>query len=189
MPPNFGESMKLFLLLAMLLTPLQGFSARSAADVRFLLNHGYGAVPQLGMWEIDKKEQVFHGQWSYARDGGASGSITLKDVDGKAGSLPAGAIVTDCILDVLVAPLSGNTYYPKIAIGTGATTQDLKLVTTTASYTVSEMACIPVGSAATAIKLAAAVTPVLYAATVSVVPTASLTAGKIDVFIKYLIGN
>lgn len=180
----------IFVLLALM--PIVGFSAqRNDADTKFRLNQGYGADSSLGSHLIDRKEQVFHGQVDFAASyaNQVSGSISLRGTNGQPGSIPAGAIVTDCIIDVLTAPLSGNTYFPKISFGTGATTQDLKLVTTTASYTVSEMACIPVGTAATALKLASAVVPVAYVATVSVVPTASITAGKIDVFIKYLVGN
>jgi hypothetical protein len=51
------------------------------------------------------------------------------------------------------------------------------------------MACVPVGSAATSIKLTANRTPTITITTASTTATHSLTAGKINVFIQYLLSD
>lgn len=176
-----------YLLLALALIPVTGFSALpSPGESEFLLNQGYGASTQLGTQVVSKKVHVLRGQWSYAVAGGASGSLSLRDVDGKAAVIPDNAIVQDCVIDVITAPTSSA--YPTVAFSTGQSAGDLKTATAIASVS-GLMACVPVGSAATSIKMTADRTPTITITTVSVTATHSLTAGKIDVFIKYILGE
>jgi hypothetical protein len=112
--------------------------------------------------------------------GGAVGALTLKDPNGKNAILPKGAVITSAMLDVITAPTSGGS--ATIAFGTGQAANDLKTATAIASLT-GIVACIPVGTAATAIKLTADST---MSATVA---TAALTACKINVLVEYYVSS
>jgi hypothetical protein len=116
--------------------------------------------------------------YDFATLGGAVGTVVLRDYKdtSQQAQLPDGAIVRDCLIDVVTAPTSGGS--ATIALGTGQSTTDLKAATAIASYT-GLVACVPVGSAATAIKLTADRKP---SATIA---TAALTAGVVNVHISY----
>lgn len=180
--------MKLISLLIFLVPMLASAAYKTPADVRFLLNQGYGSGVQLGDHLMDKSTHILNAEWDYSVAGGASGSISLRDADGKAAVLPDNAIVTNCIIDVVTAPTSGSSPGPTIALSTGESAGDLKAAAARSTYT-GLMACIPVGSAATSIKLTAARTPVIVLTTASTTTTHSLTAGKINVFLQYLLGE
>lgn len=114
--------------------------------------------------------------YNFAVDGGALGAHTLKDEQGKACVLPNKAVVRDVLVDVLTAPTSGGA--ATISLGAGVSAVNFKAATAIASYT-GLVAGIPVGSAATAIKLAADQSPSMTIA------VAALTAGKFNVHIQY----
>lgn len=107
---------------------------------------------RLGDKVVNETVHVLRATYSYAVQGGAStATITLLDVStGKAAKLPKGAIVRDCIIDTISALTSGAA--ATVALGSGLSTSDLKTATSYASYT-GLVACTPVGSAATAIKM------------------------------------
>lgn len=105
--------------------------------------------------------------------GGAVGSIELPL------ELPDNAIIWDGVADVVTAPTSGGS--ATIALGMNTTT-DLKGATAIASWT-GLVALIPVGTAASAVKLTAARTLTLT------IGTAALTAGLINFFLKYFEGD
>jgi len=179
---------KNIILILMLLIPSLGLAAfKKPAEVKFLMNEGYGAKAQLGTHINEKKVHILRGQWDYSVAGGASGSISLKDVDGKAAVLPDNAIISDCVIDVLTAPVSSGGY-PTVAFSTGQVAADLKAASILSAYS-GLVACIPVGSAATSIKLTADRTPTIAITTVSTTATHSLTAGKINVMIQYILGE
>lgn len=133
---------------------------------------------RLGNLLVDKKEHVLRAVYDFSVLGGAVGALTLRDASdlAVAAKLPKGAIVRNCAIDVITAPTSGGA--ATIALGTGAAANDLKAATAIASYT-GLVACVPVGTVATAIKLTADQT---MSATVA---TAALTAGKIYVVVQY----
>lgn len=116
-------------------------------------------------------------RWDFARQGGAAGAIPLVSELGQAWTLPKGAVITGCVIDVTTTPIGSGT----IAIGTGQTTTDLKGATAIASYT-GLVACVPVGSAATDIKLTADRAPILTLSN-------TLTAGKFNVLVQYTISD
>lgn len=118
--------------------------------------------------------------YNFATQGGAVGAISLLDEDGRACTLPNKAIIRDALLDVVTAPTSGGS--ATIAFGSGQATNDLKAATAIASLT-GLVAGVPVGTAATAIKLTADRSPTLTVA------VAALTAGKINVLIQYQISE
>lgn len=133
-------------------------------------------LQQFGTAMVKQKDWSVKCVYSFAVDGGALGAHTLKDEQGKACVLPNKAIVRDVLIDVVTVPtsLGGAT----IALGAGASAVNFKAATAIGSYT-GLVAGLPVGSAATAIKLAADQSPI---ATIAV---AALTAGKINVQIQY----
>lgn len=172
--------MKIFLLLVALL-PSLAFSA-SFVDTKaaeFELNQASQnamAKHRLGTKLLMQAERSLKCQYSFAVQGGAVGTVSLLDEQGKACKLPKNAIVLQAMIDVLTDPTSGGA--ATIALGTGASTTDLKAATAIASYT-GLVAGVPVDTAATAIKLSADQTP---SATIA---TAALTAGKINVHIRF----
>ncbi len=137
---------------------------------------GAMAETQLGTTLFREQVHTLKAVYDFAKQGGAVGTVSLLGPDGKAAVLPKGAIVRDCLIDVLTAPTSGGS--PTIALGTGQTGTDLKAATAIASYT-GLVVCIPIGTAATAIKLTADRT------STATIATAALTAGKFNVLIHY----
>jgi hypothetical protein len=109
--------------------------------------------------------------YDFAKHGGAVGTVTLDDA-----VLPDNAIITQVWIDVITAPTSGGA--ATIAL-TAQSAADLKAATAIASYT-GVVAGVPVGTAATAIKLTA---ERIVTATIA---TAALTAGKLKVFVEYI---
>jgi hypothetical protein len=174
---------KLFLILA--LVPTLGLAEYKApAEVRDLLNSGYGATTQLGTQMVDKKIQVLKGTYDFSVVGGSAGTAyNLKDTDGKDAKIPANAVITDCVIDVVTAPTSGGSATISIGTGIAATNVDLKAATAYGSYS-GLVACIPTGSAATMIKTSSEVTPAL-----SIGAAAALTAGKINVLLQYILSQ
>lgn len=161
------------------------FAANSAQEygTEFSFNHGSGFQKhQLGRKIIENTQRELKLTYSFAQNGGAIGTIipyqakTPGGIYDATASLPKNAIVTGCFIDVITAPTSLGS--PTIAFSTGKTAADLKAATAIGSYT-GIVACIPTGSAATAIKLTADVTPTMTIA------TAALTAGQINLHIFY----
>ena len=143
----------------------------------FRLNHGAsGASVQLGTRLVRETKHVMRARYDFSDQGGSDvGSITLKDVNGGNAVLPDGAIITNVIFDVLTAPVSSGS--ATLAF-TAQSAADLKAALAYGSWT-GLVAGIPVGTAATAIKLTASRTLTMAIA------VATLTAGKIDMIIEY----
>lgn len=125
---------------------------------------------------------VVVGTYDFARDGGAIGSISLKDsITGMPISLPAGAIVTKSYIDVetpCTTSASGT-----LALSTGQTAADILGATAAASVT-GILAGVSVGTAATMKKISSsAKTPV------AVIATGALTAGKLRVFMEFVVSS
>lgn len=137
---------------------------------------GAFSARQFGTKMMKQREYSVKCVYDFSVDGGAIGAITLKDEQGKACVLPNKAIIRDVLIDVVTAPTSLGL--ATIALGAGVSAVDLKAATAIAAYT-GLVAGIPVGSAATAIKLSADQSPI---ATIAV---AALTAGKLNVHILY----
>lgn len=134
------------------------------------------SLRQVGTKVMKQREYSVKCVYDFSVDGGALGAHTLKDEQGKACVLPNKAIVRDVLIDVLTAPTSGGG--ATLALGAGVSAVNFKAAAAIAGYT-GLVAGLPVGSAATAIKLAADQSPI---ATVAV---AALTAGKFNVHILY----
>jgi len=152
-------------------------------------NHGSGwqnhAVGTTIMRE-NVHEQVV--QYSFALDGGAINSAGVKlrvpashgGAAAPSATLPKGAIVIGCYIDVITALTTSAS--GTMALGTGASQTDILGATAASSYT-GIVACTPTGTAASAIKLAADVTPKFTIA------TGAITAGKFNLHIQYLLSD
>jgi hypothetical protein len=140
-------------------TPLQGLATKNP----------------MGTLLTQYKKQVLVGVYDFSVLGGAVGSVNLKDAAGSTLTLPKGAIVSSGVIDVITAPTSGGAATIALTMQSAA---DLKAATAIASIT-GLVATIPVGSAATSIKLTA------DRNIAAVIATAALTAGKFNVIIEY----
>jgi hypothetical protein len=160
---------------------------------------GATAISKDGAYELDKRSAVdkkyasgtklydaqqmgAKGTWSYADQGGAVGQVTLHDAQGRAVTLPSGAIITDCMIDVVTQPTSGTSTatlsFDSEAAG------DLKTATAVTGYTTSSRkACIPVGTAAASIKLTA------QRSIKMTIASEAVTAGKVNVWVQYVLSE
>ncbi len=172
-----------FLALILVLLAAQPSLAKTRDETlgdQFKLNRATQQALQdarLGDAIVAESEHSLRAVYSFALQGGAQGVKTLLDAStGKAAKLPKGAVVRDCLIDVITTPTSGGS--SALKVGTGQSTNDLKLRADDDTFS-GLMACIPVGSAATAIKLTAD-------ATMSTsIESANLTAGKFYVIVHY----
>lgn len=138
------------------------------------------AKHQLGARVIDNVVRYATGTYDFAIQGGAVGSGNLVDAATRVPiKLPQGAIIIDCIIDVITPGTTAAS--GTMALGSQGAA-DLKAALAAASYT-GRVACIPVGTAASAIKLTAD-RNLTYA-----IATGALTAGKWDVKVQYLTGR
>ncbi len=172
--------------------PWRAFGVTDArwGDAEFSLNHGGGfQTYQLGTKIVRDAVHTLVVQYDFAKSGGAVSTINLRypvtpGVPGGAplAYLPKNAVVTGCIIDVLTAPTSGSS--ATIAIGTGQAGNDLKVAAAYSGFS-GLMACVPVEDAAHSIKLTADRIPTITIGGLS----APLTAGKINVLIKYILSD
>lgn len=118
--------------------------------------------------------------YNYSVHGGAISTINLDDHDGKDVTLPAGAVITNCLIDVVTQPNSaGGT--ATLAL-TASSAGDLKAALDEDSWS-NQIACIPDGTTGNMIKLASAKT-----LTVAIASEA-LTAGKVNVWVEYVLSE
>jgi hypothetical protein len=120
--------------------------------------------------------QVEVASYDFAVQGGATGTVDLLGLDGKPVVIPQGAIIIDSLIDVIT---QGATSTSATIALTAQTAGDIKAALAAASYN-GLVAGIPVGTAATAIKMTADRT---LKATIG---TGTLTAGKFNLIIEYI---
>lgn len=126
------------------------------------------------------------GQYSYAVSGGGTGpftTISLLDDEGTPVKLPSGAIIFDCVIDVLTAPTSTPGGLGTIQLSSKAAGDIKATAAVTAYTTTSPIACTPVGTAAAAVKVASETTLKIH------LGSEKLTAGKINVWVNYVISE
>lgn len=176
--------MKLFkVLLGFCLLTLPAYAALPPlSEVEFVLNNsGQGAQVQLGTQIAAKKLHALRAQYDFATLGGAKQAHSLLDVDGKAAVLPDNAIVVDCMVDVITAPDSTAAAAISFGLASAADVRELQVATNT--YASGRVACVPVGSAATSIKVTSDTTPTMTIATFP------LTAGKLNLWLWYVVSE
>lgn len=168
------------LVLAMVAAPSTSFagtlSAVNAAE--FQLNRVTSEIAfkhQLGRLVTKHQLRVIKCTYDFTKQGGAISSINLKDELGQNCVVPNKSIIRDVLIDVLTA---GTTAASGTMALTAQSAGDLKAALAAASYT-GLVAGIPVGTAATAIKMTADRT------IIGTIATGALTAGKWNVLIEY----
>lgn len=129
--------------------------------------------------ELNKSKNCVKGVYNFATQGGAVSSINLLDDDGVAVVIPSGAIITRVLVHAALAATSGGSATIALKSKTAA---DLLAATAVASFTLAALIDgIPVNTAATSIIMTADTTPQVTIA------VAALTAGKLNVFIEYVL--
>lgn len=123
--------------------------------------------------------------WSYAIQGGAANSdLTLQDPSGAAAKLPTGAIIKDCMIDVVTTPTS-STSSGTLAFSSNAVA-DLKAAAlghTGYLSSTGEYACIPDGTVGNAIQMASEATLKVR------IGSEALTAGKINIWVEFVLSE
>lgn len=117
--------------------------------------------------------------YNFATQGGAISTLNLLDDRGQPAILPIKAIITNVIVDWFTAATSGGS--ATVSVG-GNTAADLCAATAVASCT-GLVAGVPVGTAATAVKLTAQRQLTLGIA------VAALTAGACNVLVEFHYSN
>ncbi len=139
------------------------------------------AAPLEGLGsELDRKKGVLKCKYSFAVQGGATGSVILLDDDGNACKLPDNAIITRAWMDILTSLTSGGS--ATVALTANAA-GDLMGATDYADLVAGFVECIQDGAAENFVKLTAERTILCTIAAVA------LTAGKFDLFLEYVIGQ
>lgn len=169
----------LFLFLASALAGATNFPALHGVllppgpDALYGLNQQAGAIflrHKLGTRVVEGHTTAY-GAYDFSKQGGAIGSYDSGI------HLPNGAVIRQVFFDVITA---GTTSASGTVSFDANSTGDLKAALAAASWT-GEVAGIPVGSAATMVKLTAART--LYFS----IATGALTAGKINAYVDYVL--
>lgn len=117
--------------------------------------------------------------YDFATDGGAVSTITPTNSP----TLPVGAIILGGTIDITTTLTSGGAATIALGLGSGAQVASLKAATAVASWTAGQLALVPVFTAATYVKVAAATRLTMTIA------AAALTAGRFDVNLVYVQGN
>lgn len=169
-------------LLSVLAVPAKAGTLAANNNAQFELNRVNPEIAfknQLGRLVIKHSERVLKCTYDFAKVGGAISSINLQNEDGKICVVPKNAIIEQVLIDVITA---GTTSASGTMAITAQTAGDLKAALAAASYT-GILAGIPVGTAATAIKMTADRT------VIGTIATGALTAGKWNVLIRYEISE
>lgn len=127
---------------------------------------------------LQGKKHIVKGKYSFASQGGAVGSINLKDEYGNEIVIPSGAIVTQVLLDITSAIVStGNDGTIALGLNTGV---DLLAAVDGDTLTTGIKAGIPVQTAASAVKATA------DRKLVMAIGTNAFTAGVLDVYVEFM---
>lgn len=135
---------------------------------------------QLGTSLVMNRVHDLKAIYDFSVLGGAlNATLTLRGDDGKPVIIPKNAVIIDCYIDVLT-PLTTS------ASGTMAlqaqAANDLHTALAAASYT-GIVACVPVGTAASAIKMTSDGT------LKAVIATGAITAGKFNLHVQYVMSE
>lgn len=169
------------------------------------ISFGASAVSTDGAYELNKRSAVDRkhssgtklfdaqqfgakAQWSFDAHGGAANSvIQMRDHEGNPVKLPNNAIIRDCLIDVVI-PVAGTALGDTTGrIGFSISeAYDLKALTPLHAIdydTEKRIACIPVGTVGTMIKLES------EGAISMQISSEALTAGKINIWVEYTLSD
>ncbi len=127
----------------------------------------------MAIMEGTRELKVWQGNYDFAVDAGAQGTIVLRSNDGP---LPNGSVVVGGYLDVTSSCLSATG---TMALATPQTAADLLAASAQAALTAGRKDIIPDSTGSTAIKLTAARQPTVDIA------TADFTAGAFTLVLLY----
>jgi hypothetical protein len=131
--------------------------------------------------QLHKTINVVKGVYDFASTGGAIGAQSLLDDKGNLISLPVGLIVVRSFYDVITAFTSGGSATVALSIQAA---NDVLSALAVASLTAGVGAGVSVGTAATMKKVSTTAKPLVLT-----VATAALTAGKMNVYIEYVLSE
>lgn len=161
---------------ALMSAPAYSATLTSLNNDAFRMDRGNLDQMSLGTTLVKAREHSVKCIWDRANQTGLIGLQTLKTIIGTTCTLPNKAIIRDVLFDVVTAPVGASA---TISFGL-VSAVDLKAATAITSFTLGALvAGIPVGTAASAIKLAADKNLTMTIA------TTNLSAGKINVQILY----
>ncbi len=124
------------------------------------------------------------GTWDYAVSGGAASStIYLLDNESQRITLPTGAVVTNCLVDVVTAPTSDGAS-ANLAFHMQSNGEVVKAATHKSVFTTTlPIVCTQTGSVSNMLKLASETSLTVRIA------SEAMTAGKINVWLQYVLSN
>lgn len=125
--------------------------------------------------EGTKRLKTVEAVYDFAVDGGATGTITLRNDNGLGNHIPSGAVITGGFIDVETACASATGTIAVQAEGAG----DILAATAQAGLTTGRKSVVPAGTGATTVKTTAARSVQI------VIATAAFTAGKFRVVLFY----
>ena len=175
--------MKKIIIALALLLPSLTFAAKPK-EVRDILNYsGLSALQasQLGTEVVDGSVKLMRANYDFSVQGGSSAAtIFLKAPDGSSAAIPNKAIITSVYIDTVTSLVDVST---GVRLAFGANTDvDLKALTASSSFT-GIIAGIPVETAASAVKMTADRSLTMKVA------GGNISAGKINVFVKYMVSE
>lgn len=151
-----------------------------AADMKILLNKMNSTAQKIRLGTLlEGQKGCLRCTYDFAVQGGAVGTVDLVDPDGNDATLPDNAIITRVFIDEVTNVTSGGA--ATIAIGANTTT-DLLGATAIASFT-GIIAGVPDDAVGNMVKLTADRT---LTATIA---TAAVTAGKLEIFVEYVLST
>jgi hypothetical protein len=140
-----------------------------------------GVTPFEGLvGEIDRAKNVIRATYDFAVQGGAIGSVVLKDREGNDAKLPAKAIITRSFVDVITQPTSAGAATVAVHAESAA---DILGATAKASLPVGQLTGKQDNTVANFVKTS--VERKLKAD----IAVAALTAGKFHVFVEYVLSE
>lgn len=155
-------------------------NGRPAAGVKLLLNKMNSTAQEVRLGNLlDGQKGSVRAIYDFAKSGGAVGAINLLDEEGNVASLPDNAIITHTTIDVITDPTSGGS--ATISVGSSAA-DDILTATAIASVT-GILDGIQDGTATNMIKTTAETDLTITVA------VAALTAGKLIVFVDYVVSE
>ncbi len=127
--------------------------------------------------EGTRTPKVWRGSYSFAVDGGAIGSITLRSEDGP---IPTGSVITHGYLDVTTLFTTGTAATMAVTVESAGDMVAATVVSGAPYSTTGRKSIIPVATGATAVKTTASRAPSVAIA------TGTVTAGVMAVVLEYV---
>lgn len=119
------------------------------------------------------------GEYDFAVDGGAIGTITMRSVGAASTPIPNGAVIYDGYVEVLTLLASGGAATGAVQVEAANDTVNAAAVSGAPWSTTGVKSTIEAGAGANAVKTTAARSPAF------VIATATLTAGKFRLVLFY----